>query len=61
MVTDHTSSKEQGKIFAQLVYFFGDKALYMYNNVLGKICSQVKPEFLLSPKVYEIRARGKNN
>ena len=24
MVTDHTSSKEQGKIFAQLVYFFGD-------------------------------------
>ena len=24
MVTDHTSSKEKGKIFAQLVYFFGD-------------------------------------
>ena len=24
MVTDHTSSKEQGKIFAQLVYLFGD-------------------------------------
>lgn len=61
MVTDHTSSKGKGKIFAQLVYFFGDNktkklsvinlALYMYNNVLGKICSQVKPEFLLSPKV----------
>ena len=61
MVTDHTSSKEKGKIFAQLVYFFGDnktkkpsviKPCTCTNyNVLGKICSQVKPEFLLSHKV----------
>lgn len=57
MVTDHTSTKEQGKIllgwFTFLVIIkqktIGHKTLYMYNNVLGETCSQVKPEFLLSP------------